>query len=448
MSPALSLFIEWFESDAADMFILGKPGTGKTYTTATEIIPYIREHYDIGIKAVAFTNQAARVLREALLNYGIDNVDVTTIHKFAGMVPIDNQEALKHRELTINAQIGEAAECYLLIVDEFSFVDQELAGKLEELRTEGKFIKCLYLGDMQQLKPISGKHGVRPRGQYQIELLEIKRSDKPDIQDAIIRLHDLIKAEAPDSRFTLKPSANVLRASRYEVYPLGVNDTFLAFRNATVQQINALQAGRTFPVAGDILFSPTTKDRYEVLDTAGDPWEPVRTIRKQSNGSYELNDKTDRWNTRGYLDDDGYPIFRLRSLEDEEDEFSAFVCFGTESYRSTLKRLKMAAMDANQEIMDEANCSQKGIAFWCNQNPGHPLTGKRKRAWAKALSFESTVFSMDFNFCRTVHAAQGSSFDNVYMDIDDMRAAGDSDTRLRLQYVGLSRARNKIFILK
>lgn len=447
MSAALDMFISWFDSEAADMFILGKPGTGKTYTTATEIIPYIRANYDAGIRAVAFTNQAARVLREALLNYGIDDVDVTTIHKFAGMVPIDNQEALKHKELTINAQIGEASECYLLMVDEFSFVDGELAAKLEELREEGKFVKCLYLGDMQQLKPISGKHGVRPRGPYQIELMEIKRSDKPDIQDAIIRLHDLIKAEAPDSRFSLKPSENILRASREKVYPLGVNDTFLAFRNATVQQINALQAGRTFPVAGDIMFSPTTKDRYVLVDSNVDSFEDVRTIRKQSNGTHILGDHNDKWNTRGYLADDGYRVFRLRGV-DEDEEFNAFVCFGTESYRSTLKRLKMAAMDANQEVMDLANCSQKGIAFWCNQNPGHPLTGKRKRAWAKALSFESTVFSMDFNFCRTVHAAQGSSFDNVYMDIDDMRAAGDSDTRLRLQYVGLSRARQTIFILK
>lgn len=447
MSPALKLFIEWFDSDCADMYILGKPGTGKTYTTATEIIPYIRENYDIGIKAVAFTNQAARVLREALLNYGIDNVDVTTIHSFSGLTVMDNQEALKHKELTINHQIREAADCYLLIVDEFSFVDQELADKLEELREEGKFTKCLYLGDMQQLKPISGRHGVRPRGKYQIELQEIRRSDKPDIQDAIVRLHDLIKEGAPDSRFTLKPSENILRASRETVYPLGVNDTFLAFRNATVQQINALQAGRVFPVPGDILFSPTTKDRYELIDSDVDAFEPVMTIRKQPNGQYELNDQNDKWNTRGYLADDGYRVFRLRGI-DTPGEFNAFVCFGTETYRSTLKRLKQTAMECNAAIMDEANISQRGIAHWCSQNPGHPLTGRRKRAWAKALSFESAVFSMDFNFCRTVHAAQGSSFDNVYMDIDDMRAAGDSDTRLRLQYVGLSRARQKIFILK
>lgn len=447
MSAALEMFKTFFESDDADAFILGKPGTGKTYTTATEIIPWIRENYDLNIKAVAFTNQAARVLREALLNYGIDEVEVTTIHKFAGMVPIDNQEALKHKELTINAQIGEAAECYLLIVDEFSFVDQELAAKLEEIREEGKFVKCLFLGDMQQLKPISGKHGIRPRGPHQIELLEIKRSDKPDIQHAIVTLHDLIKAGAPDSRFQLKPSENIQRAGRYERYPLGINDTFLAFRNATVQEINAVQAGKRFPDAGDIVFSPTTKDRYEVLDTDVDAWEDVRTIRKQPNGDYYLTDKNDRFNTRGYLADDGYPVFRLRNVDDAE-EFNAFVCFGTETYRSTLKRLKMAAMDANAEIMDEGNVSQKGIAFWCNQNQGHPLVGKRKRAWAKALSFESTVFSMDFNYCRTVHASQGSSFDNVYMDLDDMRAAGDSDTRLRLQYVGLSRARQNIFILK
>ena len=52
----------------------------------------------------------------------------------------------------------------------------------------------------------------------------------------------------------------------------------------------------------------------------------------------------------------------------------------------------------------------------------------------------------DFNHCMTVHKSQGSEYDYVYIDSEDFTSCIDIQTRLKLLYVGISRAKKQVFL--
>lgn len=56
--------------------------------------------------------------------------------------------------------------------------------------------------------------------------------------------------------------------------------------------------------------------------------------------------------------------------------------------------------------------------------------------------------TFDYGYAMTVFKAQGSSIENVFIDIKDINKCKDDNTKRQMQYVGLSRTKNKIFLLQ
>jgi ATP-dependent exoDNAse (exonuclease V) alpha subunit len=46
----------------------------------------------------------------------------------------------------------------------------------------------------------------------------------------------------------------------------------------------------------------------------------------------------------------------------------------------------------------------------------------------------------------TINKAQGSTFDRVFIDLDDIRRCNSGDQIARMLYVGVSRARHQVFL--
>ena len=58
---------------------------------------------------------------------------------------------------------------------------------------------------------------------------------------------------------------------------------------------------------------------------------------------------------------------------------------------------------------------------------------------------------MDYKFASTVHKAQGSEFDAVFVDVNDIKKSilpNYYDTYARLMYVALSRAKKSVYIIQ
>lgn len=77
-----------------------------------------------------------------------------------------------------------------------------------------------------------------------------------------------------------------------------------------------------------------------------------------------------------------------------------------------------------------------------------PLTQEelnlRKSAREAAVFARDLLADIDFAYVRTIHKAQGGTWDHVYVDHADVRGCKHRETRARLEYVALTRARHRI----
>lgn len=478
---------QFVRGEIARGFLLGKPGTGKTYTLVNEIIPALRkENPQVKITVLAFTNKAANVVREYFRAFGVHGVKVTTIHKFLGLVPVVNDFALKDSEMQSNQKFSSTADCDVLVIDEIGMVDDELDELLEEAFYDDKYSQLLCLGDYQQLKPINGEPAITPKaGDWITKLDEIRRSACPDIQDLICRLSDRIEGLTSGPRITLRTSENILSGQ-----PSDAART-VAFRNRQVQMHNAQLQGRGLPVAGDRIYCDTMKDELTVLSVhpASEmflhPITPVRPFTtKKDDVSYTvevLDDTNDVWNNRATMYNDMREFLEGAMLvlsvqrdpteeNPEPQPFNICVIFGTGSFRESQRSMTEEGMAANKAVMrcfglkakngsDDPNGKIKGpdgigykdLRAFCEamkfkgnlEWTEKDVLRERGQAWVRFFNFKNLVMHADFVHARTVHAMQGSSEDTVFVDYGDISRA-DDDTYHRLLYVAVSRARNKV----
>lgn len=60
--------------------------------------------------------------------------------------------------------------------------------------------------------------------------------------------------------------------------------------------------------------------------------------------------------------------------------------------------------------------------------------------------FKDTVIDIRHTYSSTIHKAQGSTFNNVYIDLNDFKVIKDQKELARLLYVAFSRATNKVYL--
>jgi exodeoxyribonuclease V len=204
--------------------LFGFAGTGKT-----TLAKHIAEGVDGKVLFAAFTGKAACVMRSKGCH------DASTIHRLI-YKPQEQNEENPTFELWSKAPASHAK---LIIIDECSMVDAELAGDLMSFQ-----VPLLVLGDPAQLPPIQG-------GGFFTEVHR-QAQDNP-----IVRLSMNIRAGKPLERGHYGDTQVVSRADLDARRVIGA-DQVLVGRNATRRAYNArLRERRGFagvlPVTGDKL---------------------------------------------------------------------------------------------------------------------------------------------------------------------------------------------------
>jgi hypothetical protein len=84
---------------------------------------------------------------------------------------------------------------------------------------------------------------------------------------------------------------------------------------------------------------------------------------------------------------------------------------------------------------------------WASLNSHTKLARARAKAWRDYLTFKEYVICLDFPHAMTVHKSQGSTYNTVYLDSDDLYlcATRNFNLYLKLMYVAISRASNKVY---
>lgn len=417
-------FAEFMRDEQAwNMYVTGPAGTGKT----TKAADFIRRCCDLPVVVLAFTHKACDILREKLP----DNAVVMTLHAFLKKAPTVNVNAVNSQHITSSKVLGKGLDYFkLVIIDEYGMVGEKDLLDLRALQDPNysgiPIFKTLWLGDPNQLTPVGDVQAVKPEGNYCVFLTEIHRTKNAPLLDLLAKIVSYIDGTAKPK--ALEPNSHFIR---------GVDilqaDMVLAYTNKRVQELNALKQGYSAPLDGDVVFCSTTHRSYRFSHYK----EAVTHVDRPYAGRLELGSK---YKTLEYLLTLGYSFCEL---EDEDgDVILVPYVFGHSDYKLHAEKLKVAAAESNAEIKRLKNTEPTP---WAKANPTTALARKRAKAWRDFLTFDECVVCLDFDHARTVHKSQGSTFATVGIDMNDLAICKDAKMYMRLVYVAISRASDKVY---
>lgn len=434
MITLVKQFLE--DKNAWEAYVTGRAGTGKTTGLAESVqycintgIPYL---------VLAYTHDACRILRSKLPT----NAAVMTLHAWLKKRPGINQDATKQQHIQVNVKTANSTRPRIVFIDEYSMVGEK---DLMDIRSEQDNnydgipdIKVCWLGDPYQLPPVGDAESVRPSGKYAMTLTkQWRRAEDNPLSSVVEELVAFI--EGSKTPVPLEPNKSFIRGRDLDIEYL--SDTtgdciLLAYTNKRVQALNALMQGYDEPRIGDPVFSPTTKQTYLYGKVVENPTYVDLPFGEQ----LHLGSK---YKTLEYLLDTN--LAQVVELIDADGDVKQVAhVFGHSEHKINHKELANEAAKANREI--ESTFKGVKAAGWAKANYTHKLARRRSKAWRDFLTYNECVVCLDFTHAKTVHKSQGSTYTNVYLDTEDLGLAADNDFTmyLRLMYVAISRARNKV----
>lgn len=340
---------------------------------------------DIEVHLTATTNKAADALASATKH------EVNTIHSFLGLRVV-TEGYQKTKLISVSKDVPDG----VLVIDESSFIDDEL---LAYILRKAKHMKIIFLGDPNQLKPVnSDTTPVFAQGWPTARLNQIVRqSDDSPIQALSRGLRSLVEGEP-------MPKAGVD----------GVNILHLPQADFETQFV---QDALSMPVNGVRALSWTNKRAIYYNGLVALARNGVEDIH--IGDIVNVNKQIALRHRYRYPTDSTFKVVALGQWEmDSEGIESRMV---ETHYGHTLRQARHQS--ALQQKLKEVYAVGQSV---------------------QAEYIENTYADLRLLYASTVNKAQGSTYDAVYIDLNDIGGCRDKDQVKRMLYVAASRARSKV----
>ena len=386
----------------------GYAGTGKTYLVSRLVEQLLDE--DCAVTVCAPTHKAVQVLSEEL---GDAPVQMQTLHSFLGLrlKPTEDGEYELVAEEERNFTEG------IVIVDEASMIGREEWSHIEDAPF---WVQWLFVGDPAQLPPVNED----PSPALDVPGPTVETIHRQAADNPILELATKIRTGA-DGRFgsTFEDGKgvavtrnreefldSVLRAFDTEAFAEDATHArMLAYRNKTVRRYNReIRAERYGAdadrfVEGEWLVGTETwfHDGVQRLTNS----EEVR-VKKATVDTFEADDQSEWTVWELKVRTPGRGLTRTVHVL-HEDEF--------ERYEERLERRRERAQDDPSK-------------------------------WDRFFELREQFARVDYAYATTVHRAQGSTYDTVFVDHRDVRVCRGKEQEALL-YVAVTRPSRRLALL-
>jgi len=405
------------------LFLLaGYAGTGKT-TTIQAIIKLLRDKGDSRrIVFTAFTNKAVKVLEKMVRHWQLD-IECMTLCRLLGLkIRIDQSTGRQRFEPDYGVK-NAFGEFDLIVIDECSMLDKEIwqlvTDELGTLFSERE-TQVLCIGDPAQLPPVNEKESpcfgsvleqhqltevVRYGGAIAILAEQVRLNlDNPGLVDMETdmtgdRAHGVYCGTPAQWQKKLIRAFTSDKARQDPDYVRA-----LCYTNRRVDAVNAtIRAalyGKDVPrfVEGERLVadSPYTAQKSTLMATSLATSTECKVLEIRAGRS----DGWNIWSLRVSLDGEAFLTLTIEILH--ESEFERF-----------------------EKACDDLAKAKNWKAFYC---------------------LKERFAQMKYAYCLTVHKSQGSTFQNVFVDVNNLLANRVVRERNQLLYVAATRAAKRLFL--
>jgi exodeoxyribonuclease-5 len=386
----------------------GYAGTGKTYLVSRLVEQLLDE--DCAVTVCAPTHKAVQVLSEEL---GDAPVQMQTLHSFLGLRLNPTEEG----EYELVAEEERDFTEGVVIVDEASMIGREEWSHIEDAPF---WVQWLFVGDPAQLPPVNEE----PSPALDVPGPTLETIHRQAADNPILELATKIRTGA-DGRFGSKfeDGKGVAVTRNREEFLDSVLRTFdteafaedatharmLAYRNKTVRRYNReIRAERYGAdadrfVEGEWLVGTETwfHDGVQRLTNS----EEVR-VKKATVDTFEADDQSEWTVWELKVRTPGRGLTRTVHVL-HEDEF--------ERYEERLERRRERAQDDPSK-------------------------------WDRFFELREQFARVDYAYATTVHRAQGSTYDTVFVDHRDVRVCRGKEQEALL-YVAVTRPSRRLALL-
>lgn len=392
-----------------EMIISGTAGTGKSFLLKHLHQTIKKEYLDacaiIGVeptikqfKFTALSHKAVSILRDNL------NVDVKTLHSHLQIKIWNNFSTGKEETKLPKFSVESEFKNTLLIIDEYSMIDYKIKDYLASLLNKYPTLKILYVGDHNQLCSPNGSSEDKFKFIAIEELTENFRIQNQDLLKTVNQLKaNVYNKKIPklnDFKNIFKIINKTELLNHYipsMMLDLNHNNAFLNYTNKTTLAFNNyLRKLRNLPEKFTVNEKLVNSSIYKhTKNNILIPSEYELTVLNSNPDHYTFIDSIDDFKIYKILDSSGY-------------EFSIPVNFNY--YQNLLKH------------------------FFKNKN------------WKIYYKLKEEIADLRSKDAMTVHKSQGSTFDNVIINFNDILSCKSISTKIRLLYVAFSRAKYEVIL--
>lgn len=405
--------------------MMGYAGTGKS-TLISKYIEDMSNYYSIATTSP--THKANAVLRNMIdeTDTHPEQVVISTIHSFLGLKLVyeKNRAVLKHDPQSKNSN----TKVDILIVDECSMISDKLYQHIvqQSYRVRRAII---FVGDPCQLPPVETEDvtdasNLSPtfdlKNQYFLSEVRRQALDNPilriatEIRECIgtgldpmlimnqIDLLDTVARVDDDDFLSLYKSYNESETLR-ELYDRVSVNKMVSYTNSVVNNFNIImrnwllpdEIGKEFKKGEPIVFETVTQHC---------PYTVQEMIQ--------------------------CPDFQPESF------------LGIECWKFKLSANK-SILVVGPETVGAYNDYMHQLANDINNKVLNPLT-KKPYAWQDYYIIREKINVVNYPYAITVHKSQGSTFDNLWLDLTYVDRIKDHDSKCRILYTAMTRPKNLV----
>ena len=414
---AADAFLDFLFSPDLEFNIAGPAGVGKTYLMNYIIDNTLPRYFEmcklIGMKPVytevvmtATTNKAADVLGQSVKR------PTSTVHSFFNLRVTNDYS--NGKTLLTQTNRWQIHANKIIFVDESSMIDRDLWRQLHDGTMNCKLV---YVGDRHQLAPVHEE--LSPIYLHNIPMVELTEPVRNAGQPALMKVCDQLRRTVETGVFepiqivpgvidlldNQQMQAEIDKRFRQQTH----DSRILAFTNKRVIQYNDhIRQLRQLP-------NEYTPGEFVVVN------QVVHT--KSGNIPIEME------------------LEVLQNHGPEQIEIATY----TNEQGETEKVL----LDVNYlNVRDSFGKTYWKIPVMTNRPHFEALMKhyKSKKNWERLFYLRDNIADLRPRDAATVHKAQGSTYDNVFIDIGNISTCNFSNQVARMLYVAFSRARSRVFL--
>ena len=403
--------------------LTGSAGTGKTFLTV-QIIKKLKES-NISCAITAPTHKAASVIRDELFKNDIA-ITAKTIHSFLGIKPfIDYSTGI---ESFVVDKKAKKISVDVLIVDESSMINDELFDLICDALHTNLVRYVIFVGDPNQLLPVSGSSQNIFDLDKQYKLTQIVRQSKDSyIIKLANKIKDLIETKnfIPIEQFF---NENILEEIEY----FHNEEDFINDFYKRVNWFNENKILATYKNKDVDAFNRQIRNKYWIQKGILSP-EYLRqgdTLRFLD--SYSVNDVTIYHN--------GQEIQLDYAIKKYHDKLEIFY-WECKSVNVIEQQIFRVVDPISEKTLNDKLHTLSHIA----KKTPFP---DRNKMWKVYYDVRNMFASVQYIYSSTIHKLQGSTYETSYVNAYDLITNPNMslDEKYRLLYVAITRASKDIKI--